>query len=364
MFAQLKLEKGLHHTKRIGEFNLHLRYLPFFSNEKAKKGKRFVIRRRLLSETLGLLSERRYVAVIGLDEELLTLRYLCEKQNISCPPLVMTTLDPHFTQLETVGNLIGYAFGENRAREIALSEDVFWFYPVREFYKDFVDYGIRPENLSYFPSCSFYQKIFSDEYEEYATCPPEKAHEVTEAVRGKILAAGSFNRDYVTFAKACAGLSVEACIVAKMETVYGTAGLRRADLKAALDAAPNVRLFGAIPLAHYTDCLRHAGIVVVPLAKDDFVTGHLTISSAQMLGKCVVAADLPTARDYIEHGKTGLLYEPSNPDSLREQLCFALRNEELVRTIGENGRRSEDEISLSARDSFLSLVRKAASTKT
>jgi glycosyltransferase involved in cell wall biosynthesis len=361
LLAQLKFEKSLLHVRNMEEFTLHLCDLTFFSNIVPFKNKPFTVRRQKFAELLNLLEAEKYGALVGIDEEIITLKYFCRKQNIPCPPCVVTTLDPHFTQLGLIGEQLGAAYKENQAHDIALSDDIFWFYPAKEYRQNFLDYGIRPDNLSYLPYCAFFQKTFSDEFELYTDVSPAETHHVTQAVKGKILAAGNFNRDYITFVKACTGLNAEVYIIANLDTVIiTTGGDIRAELQAALDAAPNVHLCNPVPLDVYTDCLRNAGVVVVPLMNDNFVTGHLTISTAQMLGKCVVATDFPTSHDFIEHGLSGLLYEPCNPDSLRKQLSAAVQSEEYARTIGENGRACEARISENARASFLSIVRKAA----
>jgi len=47
------------------------------------------------------------------------------------------------------------------------------------------------------------------------------------------------------------------------------------------------------------------------------------------MGCAVVATDNGGIRDYIEHGVTGLLSAPGNPEALAENLCLLLGNDNL-----------------------------------
>ena len=57
------------------------------------------------------------------------------------------------------------------------------------------------------------------------------------------------------------------------------------------------------------------------------------------LGKCVVAARVPSLVDYIEDGKTAILYEPRNVEDLADKMQMILENGEMNKKIGYNGQR-------------------------
>ena len=64
----------------------------------------------------------------------------------------------------------------------------------------------------------------------------------------------------------------------------------------------------------------------------------MSFLEAMSLGKCVVSPDSPTANEYIQHGVTGLLYDPSNPEVLDFDSVSTIRKNalEFVRQGREN----------------------------
>jgi L-malate glycosyltransferase len=52
-------------------------------------------------------------------------------------------------------------------------------------------------------------------------------------------------------------------------------------------------------------------------------------AEAAACGCAVVSTDNGGVREYVQHGVTGLLSPPGNPEALAESLCFLLANEEL-----------------------------------
>lgn len=188
--------------------------------------------------------------------------------------------------------------------------------------------------------------------------PPD----VVGQVQGRVLAAGIWNRDLVTFVEACRELDQDAVILTDLARLSETipANEQGARLRAALDRAPRVRVLGPVSLDVYVECLRAARVVVVPLFDARFTAGHLTIADALCLGRPVVAADLPTARDFIEPGESGLLYDAGRPDSLARQLGTLLGDPALRERVGQGGRAAEQRISAAARDTFLQAQRRVA----
>jgi len=52
----------------------------------------------------------------------------------------------------------------------------------------------------------------------------------------------------------------------------------------------------------------------------------------------VIASDLPAIRDVIDNGKTGLMAEPGNPESLAKQVDILLSSPDRLKDIGRSGR--------------------------
>ena len=56
-------------------------------------------------------------------------------------------------------------------------------------------------------------------------------------------------------------------------------------------------------------------------------------------GKAIIAARTGQNAEVIEHGHTGLLYEPGNADDLTSALSKLMGDSELRRILGQNARR-------------------------
>jgi hypothetical protein len=105
---------------------------------------------------------------------------------------------------------------------------------------------------------------------------------------------------------------------------------------------PNVST-GTVTLEVYNDLLAHARIVVVPMrAGVRRGAGLLTYLNAMALGKPVVVADTPAAREYVEHERTGILVPPEDPGALRAAIEWAFdpANAAEAQAIGRRARES------------------------
>ena len=62
----------------------------------------------------------------------------------------------------------------------------------------------------------------------------------------------------------------------------------------------------------------------------------MTLLQQMALGKCVVAADVPSLRDYIEDGKTAIMYEPQSVHELADKMKSVMIDEAYRNKIGKN----------------------------
>ena len=91
----------------------------------------------------------------------------------------------------------------------------------------------------------------------------------------------------------------------------------------------------------YDEQFRRAAVVVVPLkAHSERSAGQQTYLNAMVLGKAVIVTDALGVREYVEHGRTGLVVPPADPAALRTALDWALdpANQSEVRALGRRAR--------------------------
>jgi glycosyltransferase involved in cell wall biosynthesis len=81
--------------------------------------------------------------------------------------------------------------------------------------------------------------------------------------------------------------------------------------------------------------LNKSSIVLSPSLTEGF---GLPLAEGAACGCAMVATDSGGVRDFIIHGKTGLLSAPKEPKSLAENLCLLLANDELRIRLAEGGR--------------------------
>jgi Glycosyl transferases group 1 len=97
----------------------------------------------------------------------------------------------------------------------------------------------------------------------------------------------------------------------------------------------------SVPHGGFIELMRHASVVVVPLRPGiERSAGQQTYLNAMALGKLVITTDSPGARDYIEHGLTGLIVAPGDTDSIANALTWAL-DPSRAREVAEIGARAQ-----------------------
>lgn len=99
---------------------------------------------------------------------------------------------------------------------------------------------------------------------------------------------------------------------------------------AALGLENRVVVEGLVPHAEIAGLLRRARVAVCPLPAHDVIaeqfTSPLKVLEAMANGAPVVASDLPTVREIVEHGRTGLLVPPDDASALARGIDELLRD--------------------------------------
>lgn len=139
-----------------------------------------------------------------------------------------------------------------------------------------------------------------------------------------ILAAGNYDRDFRTFVEAIRPLSCPCVIACRTDL-----------LPKDMNLPAHVRHVWASP-AEFRQLMAGSMFVVVPMQAGLLHSGgQQGFVNAMALGKAVVVSDPAGASSYIQHGITGLLVPPDNPEAMRDQIQFLLANPESRKKIGD-----------------------------
>ena len=143
-----------------------------------------------------------------------------------------------------------------------------------------------------------------------------------------ILCLGYHKRDWETLLKAY-GLLRE-----RWGRTEGLPELRLIGKEGIADGAAGVTALPAVPVRRMKEEIEGALFCVLPLQSFRYSFGQMTLLQQMALGKAVIAANVPSLRDYIQDGQDALLYEPENADMLAGQMERLLLEKSLREQIG------------------------------
>ena len=121
--------------------------------------------------------------------------------------------------------------------------------------------------------------------------------------------------------------------------IVGTERARRSDLRGRR-IPKNVRFYPFAPLPKLKDFISRSRFAVLPLPYHAHSHGQLSLLESMAMGKAVIVSRVPGIIDYVEEGKTAVLYEPYNAEDLREKVEFLLNNPQEAKRIGKEVRRA------------------------
>ena len=101
-----------------------------------------------------------------------------------------------------------------------------------------------------------------------------------------------------------------------------------------------VETVGFIPVTQLMKEIEKATFCVLPLQSFNYSFGQMTLLQQMLLKKAVIAANVPSLRDYVTDGQDCLLYEPENAEELAEQMERLIKDSEFSRQLGENAMQS------------------------
>lgn len=91
-----------------------------------------------------------------------------------------------------------------------------------------------------------------------------------------------------------------------------------------------------IPIRELISQIYNARFCVLPLESFNYSYGQMTLLQQMALGKCVIAARVPSLVDYIEGGKTAFFYEPGDDLALSEKIKMLIDDDGAVQRIADN----------------------------
>ena len=93
-----------------------------------------------------------------------------------------------------------------------------------------------------------------------------------------------------------------------------------------------------IPVTDMINQIYNARLCVLPLESFNYSYGQMTFLQQMALGKCVIAANVPSLNGYAEDKKTAVFYEAKNEKSLADAVNFVLDNPKEEAKIISNAR--------------------------
>ena len=101
----------------------------------------------------------------------------------------------------------------------------------------------------------------------------------------------------------------------------------------------NVKLVCDVPYGEAMNYLKHSQFMVLPLKGADVPCGHVTIVSAMMLHKALIATDSAGISDYVRDRESGLLCRPGDAKDLAEKIRLLWKDDAWSKELGDNGAR-------------------------
>lgn len=102
----------------------------------------------------------------------------------------------------------------------------------------------------------------------------------------------------------------------------------------------NAKFYPFIPRPKLKNFIASSKFAVLPLPYHAHSQGQLSLLESMAMGKAVIVSKVPGIIDYVEDGKTAILYEPYNAEDLKEKVGFLLNNPQEAKRIGREARRA------------------------
>jgi Glycosyl transferases group 1 len=122
-----------------------------------------------------------------------------------------------------------------------------------------------------------------------------------------ITAIGGNSRDYATLAEA-----------GRLTPEIPQVWVVRPENLAGLDIPPHITVFSNAPYPDTMNYLLHSRYMALPLKGAEVPCGHVTLVSAMLLGKAILATDSAGVSDYVDEGVNGMLCRPHDAEHMAQ----------------------------------------------
>lgn len=102
----------------------------------------------------------------------------------------------------------------------------------------------------------------------------------------------------------------------------------------------NVQFFPPIKKRELNKEIQNAKFCVLPLEYREFSFGQMTLLHQMYYEKIVITANVPSMKDYIIDGKTGILYKSKDIEDLKNKIEYTFNNYENLKDIEKLAKKS------------------------
>jgi len=108
-----------------------------------------------------------------------------------------------------------------------------------------------------------------------------------------------------------------------------------------LENLSNIQFIGSVKHERCMELLKRSSFLIMPsVCYEGF---PMVICESFACGKPVIVSNLGAMSELIEDGKTGLIFEPGNPENLALKMKWAMENEDVCIEMGKNARKVFEE---------------------
>ena len=104
-----------------------------------------------------------------------------------------------------------------------------------------------------------------------------------------------------------------------------------------------IQLIESMPKRKLNIAIQKAKLCVLPLENKKFSFGQMTLLQQMYYEKAVITVKIPSMKDYVKDGKTGIFYKQRNKKDLKEKIEKLLEDKDLREEIGRNAKKSIEE---------------------